>query len=60
MPQLEKPVKLKRGKIAEISRRLKLNPTHVYLVGKGAREGRDELIAALRDEEEKESQDTAA
>ena len=60
MPQLDKPVKLKRGTISKIALRLKLNATHVYLVGKAERPGNTGLIRALLKEEQKQSRDTAA
>lgn len=60
MPQLVKPVKLKRGTIAKIALRFKLNATHVYLVAEAERPGRAGLVAALEREAEKQSQDNAA
>lgn len=60
MPQLEKPVKLRRGTIAKIALRLNLNATHIYLVAKGERPGNAGLILALQQEEQKQSRDNAA
>lgn len=60
MPQLEKPVKLKRGTIAKIALRLKLNATHIYLVAKAERPGNAGLIRALKQEEQKQGRDNAA
>jgi hypothetical protein len=47
MPQLDKPLALKWKTIEGIARALKLAPTHVYLVSKAQRQGREDLIAAL-------------
>lgn len=60
MPQLDKPVKLKRGTIAKIARRLTLNATHIYLVAKAERPGNAGLIRALKQEERKQAADNAA
>lgn len=60
MPQLEKPVKLKRGTIAKIALRLKLNATHIYLVAKAERPGNTGLIRALKQEARKQARDNAA
>jgi hypothetical protein len=60
MPQLEKPVKLKRGTIAKIALRLKLNATHIYLVAKAERPGNTGLIRALKIEERKQSRNTSS
>lgn len=60
MPQLDKPVKLRRGTIAKIALRLKLNATHIYLVAKGERPGNAGLILALKQEEQKQARDNAA
>ena len=60
MPQLDKPVKLRRGTIAKIALRLKLNATHIYLVAKAERPGNAGLIRVLKQEEQKQSRDNAA
>lgn len=60
MPQLDKPVKLRRGTIAKIALRLELNATHIYLVAKAERPGNTELIRVLKREEQKQARDSAA
>lgn len=60
MPQLEKPVKLKRGTIAKMALRLEINATHLYLVAKAERPGNAGLIRALKREARKQARDNAA
>ncbi len=54
MPRLERPIKLKWRTVQSIAVALKVNPVHVHLVATAQRQGREDLIAAIEQEAQKE------
>lgn len=60
MPTLAKPAKLEKGTIQKLAHRFKKTYTHVYLVAQAERQGSEKLIEALKREEAKQLQESAA